>query len=175
MNEQIQALLDKQEITEILMSYSRAVDRKDPDLLRSIYWPDAYDDHLLYQGDIDGLVDFCFSYADENMPTQHLLGNVLIQLEDADNAHSETYYQAFHDVLREDGTRQDFILGGRYIDHFQKRDGVWKILRRALTLEWYQQLASTSDWPNGPFAKITSRGAYKPDDQLYKLNPVAKG
>ena len=40
MNAQIQALLDKQAITETLMRYARAIDRRDPELLRSIYWPE---------------------------------------------------------------------------------------------------------------------------------------
>ena len=173
MNEKLQTLLDKQEIAETLMIYARAIDRKDPDLLRTIYWPDAYDDHLTYKGDTDGFLEMWSSHPIDDMPTQMLIGNVLIEMEDGENAHSEAYYQAYHDWPQEDGTRLDHIMGGRYIDHFQKREDVWKILRRTLTLDWYQELASTSDWPNGMYASITTRGADKPDDPLYRLNPLA--
>ena len=172
-DERIQSLLDKQTITETLMVYSRAIDRKDSELLRSIYWPDAYDDHLLYQGDVEGLVEYCFSFADENVATQHLIGNVLVEIENAENAHSEAYYQAFHDLPTADGQRENLILGGRYLDHFQKRNEQWKILRRTLTVDWYQQIPSSADWANGLLANIKTRGASKPNDPLYDLNPMA--
>ena len=174
MNAQIQALLDKQAITETLMRYARAIDRRDPELLRSIYWPEATDDHLIYSGGVEGLVEFSFSFT-VDMPTQHLLGNVLIEMEDARNAHAETYYQAFHNMPTEAGPREDLILGDRYLDHFQQRGGEWKILNRTLALDWYRQIPAASDWPNGMFANITTRGGAKPDDPLYKHNPIARG
>jgi len=170
--EALQVLLDKQAITEILMRYSRAIDRRDPELLKKIYWPDATDDHLLYQGDIPGLVEFCFAFT-EDMPTHHLLGNVLIEMEDGNNAYSETYYQAYHNTPTQSGPREDLILGGRYLDHFRKRDGEWRILQRTLTLEWYTQAAATSVWDSGMFENISTRGGARPDDPLYRLNPLA--
>lgn len=168
----LQTLLDKQAISEILMTYSRSIDRKDPELLASIYWPDAYDDHLLYEGDIPGLVKFCFEFTDD-MPTQHFLGNVLIEMEDGANAHAETYYQAYHNMPMEDGSREDMTLLGRYLDHFQKREGQWKILRRVVALDAYTRVPATSEWDSGLFAGIKMRGAAKPHDPLYKLNPLA--
>jgi hypothetical protein len=41
----LQALLDKQEITELLTRYLRSVDRGDVATLRACYLPDATEDH----------------------------------------------------------------------------------------------------------------------------------
>nr|QQZ49247.1 nuclear transport factor 2 family protein [Phenylobacterium glaciei] len=42
---QVQALIDKQAITEVLFNYCRAVDRADIALLTSCYHDDATEDH----------------------------------------------------------------------------------------------------------------------------------
>ena len=46
----VEELIARQEITDVLHRYCRAVDRRDPDLLRSVYHPDATDDHGVYAG-----------------------------------------------------------------------------------------------------------------------------
>ena len=44
---------DRALITDLIHRYSRAVDRLDADLLRSVYWPDGTDDHGRPHGDED--------------------------------------------------------------------------------------------------------------------------
>ena len=39
--EAVLALLDKQAVTETLLRYCRAVDRRDAELMRKVYWPEA--------------------------------------------------------------------------------------------------------------------------------------
>ncbi|MBT5754390.1 MAG: SnoaL-like domain-containing protein [Acidimicrobiaceae bacterium] len=41
----LRALIDKDEIRDVLMRYGRGVDRLDEELLRSCYHPDSHDDH----------------------------------------------------------------------------------------------------------------------------------
>ena len=172
---ELQALLEKQAIEEQLMRYARAVDRKDPELLRTVYWPDAYDDHLLYKGDLDGLVEWAFGFTD-NMPTHHFVGNRLIELQSEEMAFSEAYYVAWHDMPPgEDSTqRQNLALRGRYLDIFEKRGVEWRIKRRILALDAYTLTPGTSDWEAGHFAKITTRGGPRPDDPLYREHPQYK-
>jgi hypothetical protein len=45
MTDHVQALLDKQSIYEVLVTYCRGVDRCDEDLIRSAFHDDSYDDH----------------------------------------------------------------------------------------------------------------------------------
>jgi SnoaL-like domain len=54
----LQALLDKQEITELLTRYLRSVDRGDVATLRSCYLPGATEDHGgLFAGPAQDYVD----------------------------------------------------------------------------------------------------------------------
>jgi hypothetical protein len=53
---QLQMLLDRQTIHDVLMRYSRGLDRHDRKVLESIYWPDALDDHITYRGDPQGFI-----------------------------------------------------------------------------------------------------------------------
>src|SRR6266702_2207464 len=79
---EIQRLLDKQAITEVLYRYSRGVDRCDRSTLATVYWPDAQDDHMIFQGSGDALLDY-LSTAVLHMRTQHRLANILIQFDGA--------------------------------------------------------------------------------------------
>lgn len=154
------------------MRYSRAIDRNNADLLRSVYWADAYDYHLLYEGDLEGLVEYCME-ATNAMATHHFLGNRLIELSGPDKAFVETYYQAYHNLpLPEGGGRQDLTLLGRYLDDFERRDGEWRIRQRICTVDGYSEAPATSDWVNGLLANVKTRGAKKPDDPLHKYHPA---
>ncbi len=165
----MQGLLDKQAITDQLMRYSRAMDRRDWDLVRQVYWPDAADDHMHYQGDLAGFLEHAKNFL-VDMPTVHFLGNVLVDLESDTLAFAETYYLAYHDLPGESG-RQDLILWGRYLDTLEKRNGDWRISARTLALDAYTLTAGTSSWENGMFSAIKTRGGAKPDDPLYRLHP----
>ena len=42
---ELQALLDKKAIEEVLLGFLRGCDRADPDLVERAYWPDGWEDH----------------------------------------------------------------------------------------------------------------------------------
>lgn len=92
---------DRAEIYSVLVRYCRGVDRRDAEMIRSTYHPDAFDDHGAYQGDLDGFVAFV---ADEVWSrfrtTMHKLGQSLIEI-DGDEASAETYATCHHVVAEE--------------------------------------------------------------------------
>ena len=47
---------DREAIRDCLYRYSRGVDRCDEDMLRSVYWEDAIDDHCLFTGQREELI-----------------------------------------------------------------------------------------------------------------------
>lgn len=130
----LQQLLDKQAITEVLFLYCRAIDRKDVELLRSVYHEDAEDYHGVYNGTIDGLLELLRKGRDAPVKTHHSVSNILIEL-DGDVARTESYLNAVH--RREDDTGTwDELLKCRYIDRFERRKGVWKIAKRVVVYDW---------------------------------------
>ncbi|MCJ7436647.1 MAG: nuclear transport factor 2 family protein, partial [Acidimicrobiia bacterium] len=54
----LQDLAAQQEIRDVLIRYTRGIDRMDADLVRSTYHPDAHDDHGAYQGGVDGFIEW---------------------------------------------------------------------------------------------------------------------
>ena len=45
------------------------------------------------------------------------------------------YFQAYHKV-DEDGQTNDVFISGRYLDRYEKRDGIWKMVYRSEIVDW---------------------------------------
>lgn len=126
-------LQDRQAIHDVLMTYSRAVDRLDRELLLSIYHPDAIDDHGVFVGHPEDFADWVIPmHTRTHLSHQHAQFNSTIDL-DGDTAHTETYYMFIG--LNRTGTPLA-QSGGRYLDRLDKRDGVWKIAARVCVRDW---------------------------------------
>ena len=136
MDQAMREAADERAIKHVLTRYARAIDRFDMDLLRTVYHPDAYDDHGGYQGDVEGFIVYLNVVLPRFEGTQHFLGNTHVEL-DGDVAHTETYCQAWHRIAGEDGAPDhDSVAGLRYIDRFERRDGEWRIAARQIVLDW---------------------------------------
>lgn len=130
----MQTLLDKQEIHEALMRYCRGIDRCDADLLHSAYHPDATDDHGLFKGKAADFIPWALKSLVRDEGTSHYIANELIEL-DGDVAHCESYFFAIHRRQAKDGTKEDLIFQGRYVDRFERRQGLWKIANRQVVYD----------------------------------------
>jgi SnoaL-like domain len=137
--EELRARLDilesKQAIVELLATYCRAVDRGDVDLLKSVYHPDAIDDHdKAFSGNAHELAEFIIPLLTRSYPHRHAMSNHLIEL-DGDRAFCESRYASSHRVTVNSSTAFDIEAYGRYLDVIERRDGVWKIAYRRLFVE----------------------------------------
>lgn len=142
----LRTLADRQAITDQCHRYCRALDRMDETLLRSVFHPDATHSHGGYEGTSARFCTYALAVLAELDRTQHHLGNVLIDLL-GDAAHVESYFLAYHRLPkgractgvfeRHDTARdEDVWIGGRYIDRFQRRDGLWRIAHRIGLHDW---------------------------------------
>ena len=135
MTPELQALLDKEAIRELVHLYCRAADRHDHQLMRSLYHEDATDDHGAF---FRGLaMEFIDRLPEIQAPMEILHHNVTthnIEL-NGNHAEGETYIIAFHKVATGTGSL-DLLIGGRYFDRYEKRDGRWKFSHRAVVADW---------------------------------------
>jgi hypothetical protein len=142
-------MADKQEIHEVLMRYCRGVDRGDPELLRSVYHPGAVDRRGPFQFD-DAHTEFAaFSVPrlDQSKGVaQHHITNYLIEL-DGDSADVESYFISYQPTKLEDGDEVLSVIGGRYLDRFDRRDGRWAISERSVIIDWSRVAFTGDDWP----------------------------
>lgn len=134
----IQTLIDKDAIRDLVLAYSRAVDRKDIALLRDLYTADATDSH----GDSfdGGAKEYC-DFIEMSLPympySGHHVCNHLISV-DGDEGNGEVYALAYHIIPdREQGGKlvEDFMCV-RYIDNYRREgDGKWRFSKRVVTYD----------------------------------------
>lgn len=129
MEEELKKLLDKQAITEVIWRYCRGMDRMDKELTLSCWHPGGTDDHApLYKGTAEGFVDWLWPIHAAMKATRHLVSNITIDV-NGDQAAAESYWFVHLRVPRNDEI-YDILGDGRYLDHFEKINGVWAITHR---------------------------------------------
>lgn len=146
---ELQYLLDRIAIEDCLHRYCHAVDRCDPDLLRTVYWPEATDDHIFWKGNAEAFVDFCIPVLRSRDQTLHAISNILIRIE-GNEARVQSYYNAYERLVKKDGSRNDVTMFGRYLDRMEKRDGDWRIAERKVVMDWWrvlEGLCGLAAWP----------------------------
>ena len=60
------------------------------------------------------------------------------------------------------------VVGGRYLDRFERRDGQWKIAHRLYVMDWNINGASTAEWQHGLFGRLP-HGRIDMQDTSYDL------
>lgn len=144
-DEAVRAILDRQEIYEVLTRYCRGVDRCDVELLKSVYHDDATDDHGMFKGLGIDFAEWIVAWERENIRKgQHFIGNFSCDLR-GDVAFTETYCISFSEGL----TGENATVYNRYIDRFERRNGEWKIASRLVVLD-----LTRVDPPAPPFGSV---------------------
>lgn len=128
----LQRLIDTEAIREVALRYTRGIDRHDEALLRSAYHPDATDDHGAFIGSVEGFIEYANRVHTQNWVChQHFVTNQTIDF-DGDSAHCESYFLAV--LKRDDGVCD--LVGGRYVDRIERREGAWAVAARVCMVEW---------------------------------------
>lgn len=161
---QLTELYDEKLLHDNLMMYCRAADRMDIEGIRATYWPDSTDDHGGYIGNGQGWADAVSTYRDRIYSCSHHISNVLCEI-DGNRAKRESMFLCVATFKEPDVT---FTHGGRYRDLCEKRDGVWKILRRTCIWDWSDVRKLATDWSISNVPEMSNWAARYPDDPIYK-------
>jgi hypothetical protein len=182
----IDDLIAKEEIRQAMARYSRGIDRRDEELVRSAYHEDSFDNHGFgFQAsgwDLAAAVrPDGNGFPLEWKQTTHFLGQHLIEV-DGDEATSEVYFLAFTRLEDDDGLEWDQVASGRYVDRWERRDGEFKIAERTVIYDRSRTDALPTIWPGPdhdvPKVKIggdaldtegTAFGEPGPNDPSYDL------
>ncbi|MDB5446088.1 MAG: hypothetical protein JWQ97_1405 [Phenylobacterium sp.] len=136
MDSAIEEAVAKLAITDVLHRYARGMDRMDKALTLSCWHPGGTDDHApLYSGAAEGFVEWLWPVHAAMEATRHMVTNIIIEV-DAERAASECYWMVTLRLKGADGVRYDTIGQGRYIDTFERIDGVWAIRHRQSLCDW---------------------------------------
>jgi hypothetical protein len=143
----LELLLDRQDILDCLIRFSRGMDRFDREIFLSAFHSDA----VIAAGDFVGGPEQLYEWASAlheqgQTSTHHNLLNHTCDI-DGDVAHTETYY-LFTGRNRDE---TNWIAGGRYIDRLERRDGSWRIALRCNAIEWSGMIPTLPI----PFAEVS--------------------
>jgi ketosteroid isomerase-like protein len=143
---EVQALVDKQAILEVLTRYCRGLDRGDAALIASAYHPDAVDDHGGKTFSGEGLAQGILDWMQEIhvVMGSHYTDNQTIHL-DGDRAWVESYFSGYM-LQSNDGQESTLQMSGRYLDRLERRDGEWKIAARQVIPEMTRTLLTDTFW-----------------------------
>ncbi|WP_185267072.1 nuclear transport factor 2 family protein [Halopseudomonas xiamenensis] len=168
------AALDIQAIEDQMARYIQAVDRCDLELLKSVFHADGVVDFGVYAGN-------AWEFCEQNIPFikanlvmgWHRFSTVSIQL-DGNRATAESYMLGNAAMQPPEGELINCPDNMRYLDVWEKRDGVWRLYSRDLILDW------NTAWPysgreDGEFAQYQLQGQRDETDLVYQhrlINPL---
>lgn len=162
-------LKDRQDILDCIMREARGRDRFDAALTASCFWEDGADEHGRtvtsgpeYGERANAGHRGAFSANSHNL-TNHVCeinGNV---------AYCETYVMG--GLLSHDHKTCKIAMG-RYFDQLERRNGVWKILRRRGSIDMVVE--GDASWLQSPPVKGFMKGQRSKDDPSYQ-RPIEFG
>jgi hypothetical protein len=129
----VRYLKDRLAVLDCVNNQSRGHDRHDVELMTSVYHDDGVDEH-------GAAVNSGPEYGEWANRTHaavfedHLHNITTHTCEiDGDVAHCESYVFG---GMRIRGGQSVTLMGGRYLDRLERRDGAWRIAVRRCTIEW---------------------------------------
>ena len=189
---EIRELIDRQKCYDVLTRYCRALDRCDLDLMKSVYWDDATDDHGVFQGNAQEFAEFIIKEIQNWFEvTMHAICNVHMEYGN-DVMYTESYLIAYHKVngAREKveavqgptylskfdwdsvkDTHHVFLYGGRYVDRLEKKNGEWRIALRRVVMDWNENWPGNTILDEGMFSTLQLRGCHGHDDPVFHNRP----
>ena len=135
---------------DLVTSYCRGFDAVDLEHFMAIWWPDCVWDIGPPFGVFEGHAGVERAVHEVLWPvwreTHHLTSNLSVSFDDPDHA------RGVCDVDCMGATRDDVVqmISATYRDRFERRDGVWKISRRDVTIHYFNP---------GPGARMTAPAA----------------
>ena len=164
----LEQLLNRQDILDCLVRFSRGMDRFDRALFLSAFHADAVIAAGEFVGGPAALYDWARELHEQGQSaTHHNLLNHSCDIA-GDTAHTETYYL----FVGRNRDHTNWMAGGRYIDRLERRDGEWKIALRTNAIEW-SGMVPTMAIPFAEVADIQLNGvAARSREDLSYLRPL---
>lgn len=165
--ERMLAVINRQAICDQMSRYIQAVDRCDLELLKSVFHADGVVDFGVFAGNAWAFCEQNIPFIKENLVMGwHRFTNVDLQLDGA-RARAESYMLGNAAIRLPDGSLVNCPDNMRYLDIWEKRDGIWRIYSRDLVLDW------NASWPlservDGEFEQYQLRGRRDESDVVYQ-------
>ncbi len=132
----LETLIARQAISDVLMRYCRSMDRIDAELGYSVWHEDGLADYgSVFKGTGREFVDWVCMFHRTLVSHSHQIGNILIDVQ-GERACSETYVTVALLSPKKDEFQSMVTGRGRYLDRWSKRGGHWAIDNRQFILDF---------------------------------------
>lgn len=134
----LSAIIDRQEIINLLIKYTIAVDTKDWALMAQCFLSDAvadYGEDFGYYEGYSAIEAVVKSYHLVDV-SQHMLSNFVVEINE-DSANTICYLHAQHYLPGAKGG-DTYTIGGTYRDELIRTDDGWRIKKRTLSVIWVE-------------------------------------
>ena len=161
-------MIDEFPLRKLVHAYCRAVDRGDIAALRDLYHHDAVDAHGGFStGSIDQFFEQLVAARPYIRTMQHNITTVNFAIA-GHAAEGEIYTIAFHTLAGKERDI-DVVVGGRYLDKYEKRDDAWKLIERTIVTDWARVTDPSSMDMSHPITKDTLKGTPRRDGSLVSV------
>jgi gamma-hexachlorocyclohexane dehydrochlorinase len=136
----IDQLESRNAMRDLVTDYCQGFDGGDFARFRAIWWSDCTWNIGPPFGVFEGHAGIERAVKEVLWPiwreTHHLTSNLRVRFDGIDDAHGECNVDCMG------ATRDDVVqmISATYRDHFQRRDGVWKIMRRDVTIHYFNPI-----------------------------------
>jgi ketosteroid isomerase-like protein len=170
----LQEMLDEFALRKLVHGYCRAVDRGDLAHLRSLYHPDAQDAHGgISSGSAAAFLEQIAAARPYLRSMQHNITTTNFAIA-GQLAEGEVYTIATHTLAA--GDRDvDVVVGGRYLDKYERRGAAWKFTHRAIVTDWAHVNDPSSVDISHPITRDTPKGSTGPDDPSHRFFSLLGG
>lgn len=155
-------LADRLAISETLALYCRGIDRCDAEQLAAVFTPHARIDYGDGARPIAEVIPSLMAGLGAMRLTQHNISNTVIRIA-GESAKAETNCVALHIIPSPEG-ETELVVGGRYLDRLEKREGRWRIAERLYVMDWNRSRPATMALEGGLLGGLRRRGARGADD-----------
>jgi len=149
-------LLNKQDLMNLSIEYCHAVDRGDTDLMLSLWWPEAEVDVGVFKGNALEYAKVITAPNEALKRCYHSVSNPIYKI-DGTKARGQVYVNAATTTVA-DGEESQGLVGGRYVDEYELRDGVWKFLFRAFVIDWAYNFNGKDVWAGDLMSVFSYQG-----------------
>lgn len=157
----------RQDLHDLNVRYAMGVDRRDRALLETLWWPGSMIDFGVFAGSGEQFAELISAPNPAVEISYHFASNELFEVE-GDRATGRSYVIGVTVNVGEDGHKTDQIVGGRYLDKYERRGGVWKFTHRLFVVDWMNSRPGNAVWDVG-IGAAAARGKPGPADVSYRF------
>jgi hypothetical protein len=129
-------LVAESDCTRLIHCYGRAIDWRDGEGLRRLFWPDAVIDLGFFKGNAEEAVGFLLENAARSERRFHSTTNIVLHI-NGDSAFADSCCTTH--AVGDDGSGALVwqLFFGRYLDRLERRGNEWRFVERTFVLNGF--------------------------------------